>query len=85
MRCVSRGSAVGIATGYALDEREVGVRVLIGARFSPLHVVQTSSGAYPASYPMGTNGRVVKLNTNTRYEVKNTWIYTSTPSYAFIN
>jgi hypothetical protein len=31
--------------------------------FSPLHVVQTSSGAHPASYPLGTGGffTVVKV------------------------
>jgi hypothetical protein len=28
----SRDSAVGIATGYGLDDREVGVRVLVGSR-----------------------------------------------------
>jgi hypothetical protein len=50
----SRDSAVGIATGYGLDGREVGVRVPVGARFAPLHVVPTGSGAHPASYPMGT-------------------------------
>jgi hypothetical protein len=37
---------VGIATGYGLDGE---VRDL-----SLLHTVQTVSGAYPASYPMGT-------------------------------
>jgi hypothetical protein len=52
--CVSRGSAVGIATAFKLDERGVGVRVLVGSEFSLLHIVQTGSGAHPASYPMGT-------------------------------
>jgi hypothetical protein len=28
---MSRGSAVGIATGYGLDDREVGVRVPVGS------------------------------------------------------
>jgi hypothetical protein len=51
---MSRGSAVGIATDYGLDDRGVGVRV--GSEFSLLHVVQTGSGAHPASYPMGTGG-----------------------------
>jgi hypothetical protein len=40
-------SAVGIATGYGLDGRGDGV---------VLHVVQTVSGAHPASYPMCTGG-----------------------------
>jgi hypothetical protein len=51
---MSQGSAVGIATGYGLDSRGFGVRVPVGARFPPLHVVQTGSGAHPSSYPMGT-------------------------------
>jgi hypothetical protein len=34
----SQDSAVGIATGYGLDERGVGVRVPVGSRiFSSLH------------------------------------------------
>jgi hypothetical protein len=54
--CVSQGSAVGIATAYGLDNREVGVRVLVGSEFSLLHIVHTGSGAHPAYYPMGTRG-----------------------------
>jgi hypothetical protein len=50
---VSRDSVVGIETGYGLDDLGVGVRVP-GQEFSFLHVVQTGSGAHPASYPMGT-------------------------------
>jgi hypothetical protein len=45
---LSLGSAVGIPTGYGMDDRGVGV--------SLLHTVQTGSGADPASYPMGTMG-----------------------------
>jgi hypothetical protein len=52
--------AVGIATGYGLDSREVVVRIPVGAYFSPLHVVQTGSGAHPASYPMGTGSKAAK-------------------------
>jgi hypothetical protein len=52
----SRDSAVGIATGYGLDDKGVAVRFLAVQDFSPLHVVQTGSGAHPASYPMGTGG-----------------------------
>jgi hypothetical protein len=36
----SRGSSVGIATGYGLDDRGVGVRVLVGSRI----LFSTSSG-----------------------------------------
>jgi hypothetical protein len=39
-----------------LDGREVGVRVPVGARFLVLHVIQTGSGAQPASHLMGTGG-----------------------------
>jgi hypothetical protein len=46
-----RDSTVGIAAGYGLDGRWVGVR-----DFVLLHVVQTPPGAHPASYPMGTGG-----------------------------
>jgi hypothetical protein len=52
----NRDSAVGIATGYGLDGRGVGVRVPVGAWFFPLHVIQTVLGAHPASYPTGTGG-----------------------------
>jgi hypothetical protein len=48
---MSRDSSVGIATGYGLEGRAVGVRVP-----SPLHVVQTDSEADPASNPIGTGG-----------------------------
>jgi hypothetical protein len=44
-----RDSAVDIETGYGLDDQGVGFR-----EFSLLHVVQTSSGVHPTSYPMGT-------------------------------
>jgi hypothetical protein len=52
----SRDSAVGVATGYGLSDKGVGVRVPVGQEFSLLHVVQTGSGDYPASSPMGTGG-----------------------------
>jgi hypothetical protein len=53
---VSRGSAVGIATVYELDDRGVGVRVPVGSEFSLLHIVQNCFGAHSASYPVGTRG-----------------------------
>jgi hypothetical protein len=56
--CLSWDSVVGIATGYGLDDRGVGVRVPVRSRISLLHVIQTGSGAHPASYPMGTGGSV---------------------------
>jgi hypothetical protein len=53
----SRDSSVGIALGYGLENR--GSRVRFPAEtgnFSVHHRVQKGSGAYPASYPMGTRG-----------------------------
>jgi hypothetical protein len=53
-----RDSSVSIATGYGLDGWGVGVRVPVGEDFSLLHFFQTSSGAHPAFYPMGTGGSI---------------------------
>jgi hypothetical protein len=87
MRYISAG---GIATGYGLDDRGVGVRVPVGLRIFTHHVVQTGSGVHPTSYPMGTGdsfpgvkrpGREAD-HTPTSAEVKKTWVYTSTPLYA---
>jgi hypothetical protein len=41
---MSRDGAVGIASGYGLEDQGVGVRVPVG------------SGAHPASYLIGTGG-----------------------------
>jgi hypothetical protein len=50
-------SSVGIALDYGLDFRGSRVRFPAGAgNFSLHHRVQTDTGAYPASYPMGTRG-----------------------------
>jgi hypothetical protein len=51
-----RYSSVGIAIEYGPDDRRVGFRVPVGWRTFLLHVVQTGSGAYPASYPVGSTG-----------------------------
>jgi hypothetical protein len=58
-KCTSRDCSV---TDYGLDGRVVGVRVPVGAKIYPLHVVQTSSEAYPASYPMGTGALYSGVN-----------------------
>jgi hypothetical protein len=51
----SRDSAVGIATGYGQDDRGFGVPSPgRGETFSLLYLVQTDSGAHPASSPIGT-------------------------------
>jgi hypothetical protein len=51
----SRDSAVGIATGYGLDDREVGVRVPVGSRIfaSPRRPDRLF---HSTSYPMATGG-----------------------------
>jgi hypothetical protein len=55
----SRDSSVGIALGYGLNDRGSRVRFLAGAEnFSLHHHVQNSSGAHPASYPMGTRSSI---------------------------
>jgi hypothetical protein len=55
-----RDKAVGIATGYGIGDRGVGFRVPVEQEFSLLLVVQTGSGAHPASYPMGTGGSLLE-------------------------
>jgi hypothetical protein len=50
----SRDSVVGITTSYGLDDRRVGVRVLV--EFSLLQIVQTGSEFHPTSYTMDTGG-----------------------------
>jgi hypothetical protein len=56
--CVkSRGSSVGTALGYGLDDRGSRVRFPAGdGSFSLHHRVLNGSGSHPASYPMGTRG-----------------------------
>jgi hypothetical protein len=50
-------SIVGIALGYGLNDRDSRVRFPAGAgNFSLHHLVQTCSGAHPASCPMCTRG-----------------------------
>jgi hypothetical protein len=50
-------SSVGIALGYWLDDRMIGIRIPAGAgSFSLRHRVQVGCGAHPASYPMDTGG-----------------------------
>jgi hypothetical protein len=89
----SRDSIVGIATGYGLDDRGVGVRVPVGQECSHLHVVQTGSGVQPTSYPKGTGpfppeakrpGRVADHSPPASADVKKMWIYTSIPPYTFM-
>jgi hypothetical protein len=50
----SRDSSVGIATGYELDGRGVGVRVPVGSRILSSPRRPDRLGVHPTSYPMGT-------------------------------
>jgi hypothetical protein len=52
----SRGSSVGIVTGYGLDDRDSGFRFPAGAANFFLNRVQTCSGDHPASYPVVAGG-----------------------------
>jgi hypothetical protein len=82
-----RDSAVGIATGYGLDDRGV-------VKESFLHLVQTVTMVNTASYPMGIGGSFPKGKTTgewschsppTSAEVKKTLVYTSTPQYVLLS
>jgi hypothetical protein len=72
----SRDSSVGTATGKGLDGRGVGVWVPVGAGYFVLHVVQTGSGAHPASYRMGSSP--------TSTEIRNMWICIWATPYIFM-
>jgi hypothetical protein len=53
----NRDSSVGIALGYRMGDRGCRIRLPAGSgNFSLNHRVHNGSGAYPASYPMGTSG-----------------------------
>jgi hypothetical protein len=52
----SMGISVGIATGYGMNDRGVGVRVTVGSRlFSSAHP-QTGFGTNPTSRKLGIGG-----------------------------
>jgi hypothetical protein len=87
----SRDSSVGIALGYGMDDRGSRFRFPAGTgNFSLHHRVQNGSGAYPASYPMGTRGSFPGGKAAGAWSwplvprSKNEWNYTSTPEYAFM-
>jgi hypothetical protein len=78
-----------IALGYGLDDRGSRVRFPAAVEnFSFQHRVQNSSGAQPASYPMGTRGSFPGGKSDhsppSSAEVQNVWSYTSTPQYIFM-
>jgi hypothetical protein len=88
-----RDIVVGIATGYGLDDRGVGVRVLVGSRIFSSPRRATGSGVHTTSYLMGTEAlspgiqrpwREADHSPLASVEVKKMWIYTSIPPYAFM-
>jgi hypothetical protein len=84
----SRDSTVGKATGYGMDDRGVEVRVPVGLRIFTSPSRPDFSEAHPDSYPMvpgvKRSGREADHSSPTSTEVKNTWVYISTPPYVFI-
>jgi hypothetical protein len=91
---VSVDRSVGIATGYGLDDRGVGVRVLDVSRmfYSPRRLDWLwdppnllSNGYRGALFPgIKRQGGVADHSPPTRAKVKTMWIYTSTHPYAFM-
>jgi hypothetical protein len=88
----SLDSSVGIATGYRLDDRGVGVRVPVGSRiFSTssrlaMRFTQPPIQWVPGVISPGVKrpGREADYSPPASAEVKKMWIYTSTPPYAFM-
>jgi hypothetical protein len=91
----SWNSSIGIATGYGLDDKGIGVRVPVGARIFPSPCRPDRLWGLPTQPPIqwvwGMLSPGVKLperqtdhSPPTSAEVKKTRIYTPTPPYAFM-
>jgi hypothetical protein len=87
----SKDSVVGIATGYGLDDRGVGIRVPVGSRiFSTSSKPTLGSTQPPVQWVLGASpgvkrpGREADHSPATSAKVRKMWIYTSTPPYAFM-
>jgi hypothetical protein len=53
---VRRGTSVNIVSRHGMDHRAIEVLSPVEAKTCSTLCVQTSSGAHPASYPMGSAG-----------------------------
>jgi hypothetical protein len=77
-------------TGYELGDRGFEVRVqvffLLSAASRPALGAHPLSNEYRRFFPRRKNGWGVKLTNHLEIsvEVKNTWIFTSTPPYTFV-
>jgi hypothetical protein len=90
----SRDTVVGIATGYGLDDRGVGVRVPVGSRIfsSPRRPDRLWGSTQPPiqwvpgvlSSEVKRPGRGADHSPLTSAEVNKMWIYISTPPCAFM-
>jgi hypothetical protein len=92
--CESRDSSVGIATGYGLDDRGVGVRVPVGSGI--FHFSKSSRPALeytqpPIEWVPGAHSPEAKRQEHeadhsprTSAEVKTMWVYTSIPLCVFM-
>jgi hypothetical protein len=80
--------AVGIATGYELDGRRVGVQAPEGSRFftsrSRPDRLWGSMGTEGPCPGVKRPGREADHSPPNSAEVKKTWVYTSTPPYVFM-
>jgi hypothetical protein len=80
-----------IATGFGMDDWGFGVRIPVGSSFFILctradrfrGLPSILSIDYRGLFLRGLRVRAVKLSTHP-HEVKNTWIYISTPPYVFM-
>jgi hypothetical protein len=85
---MSRGSSFGLATGYGVDERGVGIEVLVESYIyfytSSRQALRSTQSLIQWVPGVMRQGREADHSHPTSAEVKKMWIYTSTPSYAFM-
>jgi hypothetical protein len=86
-------SAVGIATGYGLNDWEVGVQVPVGYNFSLIRIIHTGSEAHwtsdemvPGAFYPGIKQPEHEVSNLpvASAEVKKVWVYTCTSFHVFI-